>query len=343
MTSSNASSWPEKVDYVHIHAVHPDNKKIFKTTAVSPTDIRTNRNNISMACTVCHKSDEDAELRKCGKCKGVWYCSKQCQTAHRPQHKKHCKAGEVHGIQKLIQNFTSNVVLNRHLQACFIQHFPVLLNEPRSVLSTPFVARVDIGVDPADIPDFFRIFNNEPDAPRAAQLQGMLQINAFTPLEPAPRTLDELTPARRRVWESAREGGAAYETEPIAVVALGRGDFGQQITCALPIEDDARAIVRRACPWTVKSAFTGKVTEAPFNIETCMEFINTHIRADKKNRLLLRTEMLEEDAQVIRDAAAKADKRAAQLLRRRMARERIFQPVVLVDGVPGKMVVDMNE
>ncbi|KAJ7851922.1 hypothetical protein B0H14DRAFT_2581156 [Mycena olivaceomarginata] len=65
-----------------------------------------------------------------------------------------------------------------------------------------------------------------------------------------------------------------------------------------PIEDDARAIVRRACPWTVKSAFTGKVTEAPFNIETCMEFINTHIRADKKNRLLLRTEMLEEDAQV---------------------------------------------
>jgi hypothetical protein len=72
-------------------------------------------------------------------------------------------------------------------------------------------------------------------------------------------------------------------------------------------------------------------------------FINTHIRADKKNRLLLRTEILEEDAQVIRDAAAKADKRAAQLLRRRMARERIFQPVVLVDGVPGKMVVDMNE
>ncbi|KAJ7886472.1 hypothetical protein B0H14DRAFT_3730740, partial [Mycena olivaceomarginata] len=64
-----------------------------------------------------------------------------------------------------------------------IQHFPVLLNKPRSVLSTPFVARVDIGVDPADISDFFRIFNNEPEAPHAAQLQGMFQINAFTPLE----------------------------------------------------------------------------------------------------------------------------------------------------------------
>ncbi|KAJ6465915.1 hypothetical protein C8R47DRAFT_1326374 [Mycena vitilis] len=326
---------PENVQYVHVHDIHSKSQKIFKATASSTKDIRANKKNIDMACTVCLKSEEDVgeELRKCGKCKGVRYCSKQCQAADWPRHKKHCKAVESPGIEKLIQKLTSNHVLNLHLQACFIQQFTVLLSNPRSVLSKLFVARVDISVDPANIPDFFRIFNDEPGAPRAAELQGMLQISAFTPLE------DEMTPTRRRVWESAREGGAAADTEPVAVVEFGRGDFGQQITCALPIEDEARAIVRRARPWTVESAITGKVTQAPFNIETCMEFINTHIRADKRDRLLLRTRMVDEDVQVIRDAATDGGERAALLLRRRMARERIFHPVIqVVDGgsVPGK-------
>ncbi|KAJ7623509.1 hypothetical protein FB45DRAFT_1089047 [Roridomyces roridus] len=44
----------------------------------------------SSACAACGKSN--VNLRKCGRCKEVEYCSKECQTGHWKTHKKGCKA-----------------------------------------------------------------------------------------------------------------------------------------------------------------------------------------------------------------------------------------------------------
>ena len=65
-------------------------------------------NNISMAdkdddnivvCANCSKGEEESsKLKNCTACKLVKYCSRECQIAHRPQHKKECRkrAAELH-------------------------------------------------------------------------------------------------------------------------------------------------------------------------------------------------------------------------------------------------------
>ena len=54
---------------------------------------------MSNTCANCGKGDEAGiNLKSCTACKLVKYCSRECQIAHRPQHKKQCKkrAKELH-------------------------------------------------------------------------------------------------------------------------------------------------------------------------------------------------------------------------------------------------------
>ena len=55
--------------------------------------------NIISLCANCGKGEENADsLKACTACKMVKYCNRDCQIAHRPQHKKACKkrAAELH-------------------------------------------------------------------------------------------------------------------------------------------------------------------------------------------------------------------------------------------------------
>ncbi|KAJ7759627.1 hypothetical protein B0H16DRAFT_1720413 [Mycena metata] len=113
---------------------------------------------------------------------------------------------------------------------------------------------------------------------------------------------------------------------------FGNGENPQTITLPVHIQRRALNMVQAAEPWVMTSAITGQSTEAPFNIETCMEFINTHIRSDKQDQLLLRTEMRASDIQMIRDAGAESDTLPAQILRAKMAREHIFRPLMVGPG-----------
>jgi len=58
--------------------------------------------NIVSVCANCGKGEEEtSKLKNCTACKMVKYCSRECQIAHRPQHKKECKkrAAELHDIE----------------------------------------------------------------------------------------------------------------------------------------------------------------------------------------------------------------------------------------------------
>ena len=53
-------------------------------------------------CANCGKGEEESDkLKACTACKMVKYCNRECQIAHRPQHKKECKkkAKELHDEQ----------------------------------------------------------------------------------------------------------------------------------------------------------------------------------------------------------------------------------------------------
>ena len=52
-----------------------------------------------MSCANCGKTEEEGNaLKACVACKMVKYCNRECQIAHRPQHKRECKkrAAELH-------------------------------------------------------------------------------------------------------------------------------------------------------------------------------------------------------------------------------------------------------
>ena len=56
-------------------------------------------NNSTLMCANCGKGEEcSGDLKSCTACKMVKYCNRDCQIAHRPQHKKACKkrATELH-------------------------------------------------------------------------------------------------------------------------------------------------------------------------------------------------------------------------------------------------------
>ena len=58
-----------------------------------------NYNNILTTCANCGKGEEGAgDLKACTACKLVKYCNRDCQVAHRKQHKRECKkrAAELH-------------------------------------------------------------------------------------------------------------------------------------------------------------------------------------------------------------------------------------------------------
>ena len=58
-----------------------------------------NKDDIPNVCANCGKGEETGiTLKACTACKLVKYCNRECQIAHRPQHKRECKkrAAELH-------------------------------------------------------------------------------------------------------------------------------------------------------------------------------------------------------------------------------------------------------
>jgi len=54
--------------------------------------MNTDNEDLSVCCANCGKGEEESSsLKACAACKMVKYCSRECQIAHRPQHKKECK------------------------------------------------------------------------------------------------------------------------------------------------------------------------------------------------------------------------------------------------------------
>ena len=63
------------------------------TQGIDSINVNNNNSTISVsACANCGKGEEESvKLKSCTACKLVKYCSRDCQIAHRSQHKKECR------------------------------------------------------------------------------------------------------------------------------------------------------------------------------------------------------------------------------------------------------------
>ncbi|KAJ6605321.1 hypothetical protein DFH09DRAFT_1353800 [Mycena vulgaris] len=281
-----------------------DDEALFRYLAWSPKKIRTKRNDIITFCSACLKSDEDLgrPLRRCSKYHIVSYCSKEIRNW--PKHKQTC--GEA-GIPKL---------------ACFILAFDLL---HRARCDELLLARLDVAVEPSDIFDFADIFLGEGSSEK--KVQGMLQVNAFTPATDPRR----FSPERRALWRSARAmaDSAGFHSDPVAIMDIVHTDGQNSMTIPFWIHSEVKKMVTAgiSAGFVIASGVTGEMTRVPYTVETCMQFINTHIRADKNNQLLLRTEMRPSDIQIIRDAATNSNSVPAIILHAKIAREHIYKSI----------------
>jgi hypothetical protein len=264
-------------------------------------------------------SSSGAPLQKCGKCKTSWYCSKNCQKQNWPKHKQTCHEVEGSGISRLVRKLAANKLLLVYLQVCLVLHFDLLHNP---TLDKPFMARIDVGIEPSDISVFLQLFAGI-DRESRSQTEGMLQLNALTPCELATTPL---TQNRLKLWRHAREEANAEgcSLDPVGLVEFVN-DSEHSLTIPIHIQSAALLIAQRADPFTRVSALTGRRTETPLSDMSCLEFINTHIRADSKNLLLLRTNMREADKEIIHGAGRGEDKQAVVILKEKMARELIYR------------------
>ncbi|KAJ6608434.1 hypothetical protein B0H10DRAFT_2226843 [Mycena sp. CBHHK59/15] len=191
---------------------------------------------------MCLKNGDESglELRWCMKCK----------TSAWPKHKKFCSTVDRSGILKLVENLLANPVLNIYLQACFILHFD-LLRHPQ--LDEPFMARVDIGIEPADIPDFMKIFFRQL---LEEKIKGMVQVNTFTPITTAEV---ELGSGSKEVWRLARESTnkMGFKHDSVGLVDMGNSENEQTIACPVHIQRVAMELVRQSRPLKRESAITG--------------------------------------------------------------------------------------
>ncbi|KAG2058377.1 hypothetical protein BDR06DRAFT_115928 [Suillus hirtellus] len=322
-TDSGASSAASKGVRM-VHAIYPERDSLFRSIAVSSEVLKANQKYFCVQCTQC--GIKMKKLLKCAKCKSVWYCSKECQKKNWSTHKPTCHADErSSGLYKLVRMFSVNPVLMGYLK-CGIVFECGLLDNPRIGFDTPFLARVEIAIEPSDPLNFGGLYVNDPTVEE--KLEGMLQVNAITPW-PSPSMQAPLTPKRLNTWREAR---ARYNAEGFAEDPVGllefighrcTDDLTNSMTAELHIPKMTLLCAMIRAPFTSVSAITG-IHKTPKSAASCLEFINSHIRADTQNQLFLRTEMTEQDKEVIRAAGRNEDTFSVRILKEKMEREQLY-------------------
>ncbi|KAG2150695.1 uncharacterized protein EDB93DRAFT_1141586 [Suillus bovinus] len=314
--STNSSATPE-VFVVH-HAIHAERDNEFRALAVSSEFLKANQKMFRVQCTQCQMILE--KPLKCAKCKSIWYCSKECQKRDWPIHKTRCREVErSSGALKFIRMFVLNPILMGLLQVGIIIECG-LLDNPRIGFDVPFAVCVDFAIEPSDILDFVGLYFGSKSP--GEKLQGMVQVNAITQWE--------LTPDRLSRWREARARNDAegFATYPVGLVdfidVTCTKDFGNSATTVLHFQPMVLNMAKARKPFISISAVTGAEIRKPMNAVTCLEVLNLHIRADKDNQLLLRTEMTDQDKEIICAAGRNEDTYLARLVNEKIQREHLY-------------------
>lgn len=171
------------------------------------------------------------------------------------------------GILKLIQKFAANIVLMSMLQICLILEFDLLRNP---AADTPFMARVNVGIEPSDITSFFQLLAGTDI--NTDKIEGMFQINAVVPL---PAGTASVSPKWMEIWRAARKESAAagFGSDPIGLVEYIY-DTEHSVMLLVHIQRPALKAAQKALPFVRTSALTGARIEKPLSPNGCIECVS---------------------------------------------------------------------
>lgn len=337
MTDTNN---PSAIPNAMIHVIDPERDNTFRALAATSGYLKAqSRNKILVKCTQCETEME--KPRKCSKCRSVLYCSQECQRKNWPTHKRICHEVEhSSGVLKLVRMFSVNPLLMMYLKVAIVLDCN-LLNNPRIGFELPFVAHVDIALEPSDIFDFVGLYFD--DKVVREKLQGMVQVNAMTPWYTGMQGARPLTPQRLNQWREvrARHNADGYTKDPVGLLdfsSAGISKNDRTITYMVSVGCHISPVILemameresfvRVCP------LAGTRFKQPMNAMTCLEYTNIHIRADTQNQLRLRTEMTEQDKEVIQAAGRDEDEDPARVLKEKMGREIMYNNIVRQGKAP---------
>ncbi|KAF9485097.1 hypothetical protein BDN70DRAFT_708232 [Pholiota conissans] len=289
-------------------------------------------------CVRCNMRESAARLYKtCGKCHSVYYCSQECQKLDWPSHKEKCPESErKKRVEKVFAALMCNENLSRFLQLAMVLHLGIQ-NSP--LPAKPFTVSIKTDVEPEHIMEFARLRGDiEPSGatnpPR--KIRGIPQIGKILNIGVPEGELDVIALANSTMEV---ERYPEHPETTFGCVAYSIGGVGVQslktaFMSIVPITAEVMRIAREAQPFVQEISATGETRLKPMSSDSCIEYINTTIRLDNENRLLLRTPMTEFDETIIRNSAANPrtlsddERRNWTFMQSRMKNERVYEALL---------------
>jgi hypothetical protein len=107
------------------------------------------------------------------------------------------------------------------------------------------------------------------------KIEGVVQMNSFRALTPDEAA--NIKPAKKISWQKARDSAISRGLggQSVGLVEFASGENRQGFIVPIFIGREAMDLVRASAPWKIPSGIAGEVSEVPFNIETCMEYVAT--------------------------------------------------------------------
>ncbi|KAF9477095.1 hypothetical protein BDN70DRAFT_995202 [Pholiota conissans] len=275
---------------------HPASEEYFREVAVPKKEIKDVRLTHSSACAACtNLAPPGITLMRCSKCKVSYYCSKECQKEHWPLHKL-CCVNTKFSTPKLISSIMANGTLHTFIQMSAILEFG--LDKKPPVVDRPLIAECHISIVPG-IEYLMGIFAKSLSPSEIEDgTQGMVRIQSFKAVPDDSILYADQT--RYALWNNISNESRRHNITVIVVDFLvNRSE--QSLSFTMPITDVVLDMVRAGGGFRTESAvIPGEVSDESLSVDGCLQFINNHIRNDRRNQLMLRVFMTKEDVDAYR-------------------------------------------
>jgi len=267
---------------------HPDAKKDRAAYLPTRAEVQHRAREQVQICSACGENPQTSGkiLKKCASCKTSMYCSRECQVADWPTHKKSC-VQERDITLKLAKKLMANDYLMYMITLYAVLHLD-LLNNPTAANSTALY--ITLKTSPADpMASLQALFMNGGEAPEEpANTRVMLQVSSIGAM-----SLGDATPAMRSSLQETKKGlkdklEGYSETNIPVVLMVFTGDGTNVIARPFPILPEVLDHAKKQTPFKIKSAMLGEV-DVPLTESSIIENFNNAIYMDKENRFMVRT------------------------------------------------------